>query len=286
MKNLILCDSGLGGLDIAAPFFQKSGDPEWNLIYINAFPDVKFGFNDLADSRMQEDVFQAVLESMTRYSPAMCLIACNTLSIVWQRLSERWKPPFPVVGIVETAVNGMTLAAAHNPEARLLILGTATTVASQVYPNALQKRGINGSRIHSLACPGLAKLIEQDPAAPEVRQWIANYAGQAANLLSEKKEKLFLCFCCTHYGYAETFWREEFGRHFGQVAVLNPNRMMVMDGPAGGFAYHARIPLTEHQRQAMSAWFERSTPPIAAALRTAQSEENLFTLPSPIRLKQ
>ena len=286
MKNLILCDSGLGGLDIAAPFFQKSGDPEWNLIYINAFPDVKFGFNDLADSRMQEDVFQAVLESMTRYSPALCMIACNTLSIVWQRLSERWTPPFPVVGIVETAVNGMTLAAAHDPDARMLILGTATTVASQVYPHALQKRGIDGGRIHSLACPGLAKLIEQDPAAPEVRQWIANYAGQAADMLSEKKEKLFLCFCCTHYGYAETFWREEFGRYFEQVGILNPNRMMVMDGQAGSFAYQARVPLKEHQRQAMSAWFERSAPPIAAALRTAQAEENLFTLPSPIRLKQ
>ena len=286
MKNLILCDSGLGGLDIAAPFFRKSGNPEWNLIYINAFPDVKFGFNDLADSRMQEDVFLAVLESMTRYSPALCLIACNTLSIVWQRLSECWTPPFPVVGIVETAVNGMTLAAAQDPDARLLILGTATTVASQVYPHALQDRGINGERIHSLACPGLAKLIEQDPAAPEVRQWIANYAGQTADLLSEKKTKLFLCFCCTHYGYAETVWREEFGRYFAQVGILNPNRMMVMDGPAGSFAYHARVPLKEHQRQAMSAWFERSAPPITAALRTAKSEDNLFKLPEQIRLKQ
>ena len=73
MKTLIVCDSGLGGLDIAASFFRKNEPAEWDLIYFNAFPDAKIGYNDLADDRMKEDVFQNVLESMERYSPAMCL---------------------------------------------------------------------------------------------------------------------------------------------------------------------------------------------------------------------
>ena len=54
MKKLILCDSGLGGLDIAAPFFRKKETAEWEMIYINGWPDPKFGYNDLADSAMQE----------------------------------------------------------------------------------------------------------------------------------------------------------------------------------------------------------------------------------------
>ena len=132
MKKLILCDSGLGGLDIAAPFFRKKEKAEWDMIYINGCPDPKFGYNDLAESAMQEAVFRAVLESMERFSPALCMIACNTLSIVWQKLSAHYQPSFPVMGIIDEAVKGMTAAAQSEPESHLLILGTATTVSSGV----------------------------------------------------------------------------------------------------------------------------------------------------------
>ena len=285
MKNLILCDSGLGGLDIAAPFFQKKESSEWNLIYVNAFPDPKFGFNDLADSRMQEEVFQAVLEGMERFSPALCMIACNTLSIVWQRLSKRYRPSFPVVGIIEKAVDAMTAAAESEPESQLLILGTDTTVSSNVYPEELSSRGIQPERIHSLACPGLAKKIEADPASPDLAELISGYAQKAAELLRNVPGKLFLCFCCTHYGYAEKFWRAAFLRHFPDVETVNPNRAMLLDGRAETFAYYARVPLGETQRNAMADWFAFTAPPITKALRHTQPDGELFHLPPEIRLK-
>ena len=286
MKTLILCDSGLGGLDIAAPFFRKKDNAEWDMIYVNAWPDPKFGYNDLADSAMQEAVFQSVLEGMERFSPALCMIACNTLSIVWQRLSARYRPSFPVIGIIEEAVRGMTSAAQAEPDSHLLILGTATTVSSCVYSDALRDGGIAGNRIHSLACPGLAKLLEQDPAAPEVRQRIAGYAEQADRLLEDKAHKLHLCFCCTHYGYAEECWKPEFGRYFPAVGIINPNRLLELPGSAAGFAYRSRLELDDRKRQAMSGWFERSAPPIAEALKRAQAEPQLFTLPPEIRIKK
>ena len=285
MKTLILCDSGLGGLDIAAPFFRKKEKAEWEMIYINAWPDPKFGYNDLADSAMQEAVFQAVLEGMERFSPALCMIACNTLSIVWRKLSAYYQPSFPVMGIIEEAVKGMTAAAQAEPDSHLLILGTATTVSSGVYSDALRANGIAADRIHSLACPGLAKLIEKDPAAPEVRQWIKGYAETAAKTL-DCANKLHLCFCCTHYGYAESCWKEEFGRNFPSLDVINPNRLLVLPGSAASFAYHSRLELEDHQRQAMSGWFAASAAPISEALRRSHAESGLFTLPSEIRLKK
>jgi len=285
MKNLILCDSGLGGLDIAAPFFRKSGPPEWNLIYFNAFPDLKFGYNDLADSAMQEDVFQAVLESMESYSPDLCMIACNTLSIVWQRLSKHYQPSFPVMGIIDQAVKAMVSAAQTEPDSHLLILGTATTVSSGVYSDALRANGIADDRIHSLACPGLARLLEKDPAAPEVRQRIEGYAETAAEML-KCSEKLHLCFCCTHYGYAETFWKQEFARHFSKIGIINPNRELELPGRAESFSYHSRLELEDHQRKAMADWFAASAAPISEALRRSHAESELFTLPSEIRLKK
>ena len=285
MKTLILCDSGLGGLDIAAPFFQKREKAEWEMIYVNAFPDPKFGYNDLADSAMQEAVFQAVLEGMERFSPALCMIACNTLSIVWRKLSVRYRPSFPVIGIIEEAVRGMTAAAQSEPDSHLLILGTTTTVASGVYSAALRAGGVAEDRIHSLACPGLARLIEKDPAAPEVRQWIAGYADRTNQLLKNREHKLYLCFCCTHYGYAEECWRQEFSRYFPLVGIINPNRLLNLPGSAASFAYRARIELEDHQRQAMSGWFASAAPPIARALQNAQSDDLLFRLPAGIRRK-
>ena len=285
MKTLIVCDSGLGGLDIAASFFGKKENAEWDMIYINAWPDPKFGYNDLADSAMQEAVFRAVLESMERFSPALCMIACNTLSIVWRKLSAYYRPSFPVTGIIDEAVKGMTAAAQAEPESHLLILGTATTVASGVYSEALRANGIAGNRIHSLACPGLAKLIEHDPAAPEVQLRIADYARQASEMFAHKPEKLYLCFCCTHYGYAERFWRTEFSRYFPAVGILNPNRLLVLPGSAASFSYHSRLELEEHQRAAMSDWFRTGAPLIAQALRSAEAEDGLFQLPGNIRLR-
>ena len=285
MKKLILCDSGLGGLDIASPFFRNKEAAEWEMIYINGWPDPKFGYNDLADSSMQEDVFQAVLEGMERFSPALCMIACNTLSIVWQRLSSRYQPSFPVMGIIDEAVKGMTAAAQAEPDSHLLILGTATTVSSGVYSDALLANGIADDRIHSLACPGLAKLIEKDPAAPEVRQWIRGYAETAAKM-PKRGNKLHLCFCCTHYGYAETCWKHEFGRYFPSLDVINPNRLLDLPGSAASFAYHSRLELEDRQRQAMSGWFAASAAPISEALRLSHAESGLFTLPQGIRLKK
>lgn len=285
MKTLIVCDSGLGGLDIAAQFFAKSEPAEWDLIYFNAFPDAKIGYNDLADDRMKEDVFRNVLESMERYSPAMCLIACNTLSIIWQQLSRRWRPSFPVKGIVEAAVGLMTDAARKEPASHLLILGTKTTVESQVYPRALIENGIAPERLHSLSCHGLARRIEQNPASPEVASQIADSARQAAAMFRTPPEKLYLCFCCTHYGYAENCWLKEFGRYFPSVGILNPNRALSLPGGAAGFRYCSRMEMTDIQRESMSEWFAASAPAVADALRKAKTDKELFPLPDDLRLK-
>ena len=189
------------------------------------------------------------------------------------------------MGIIDEAVKGMTAAAQAEPDSHLLILGTATTVSSGVYSDALRADGIAASRIHSLACPGLAKLIEKDPAAPEVRQWIRGYAETAEKTL-KCASKLHLCFCCTHYGYAENCWKEEFRRYFPSVGIINPNRLLDLPGSAASFAYHSRLELEDHQRQAMSGWFAASAAPISEALRRAHAESGLFTLPSQIRLKK
>ena len=185
MKTVIVCDSGLGGLNIASGFFNEAnrGFEACRLIYFNAYPAKDAGFNKLPTERSQEELFREVLESMKKFSPDMCLIACNTLSIVYERLAKWYTPEFPVVGIVDAAVEKMFDALQKNPGSQLLILGTKSTVESQVYAKKLIGKGVDPERIYGLGCPGLATLLEADPDAPEVVEKIAQYAAEAEKFI-------------------------------------------------------------------------------------------------------
>lgn len=284
MKRVIVCDSGLGGLNIAGHFFsprQASAEP-CELIYFNAYPEAGRGFNTLPDERAQEALFRNVLNGMNRFAPDLCLIACNTLSIVWERLGRYWRPPFPVIGIVDAAVEAMAGALESEPETSMLILGTKSTAESGVYPARLVRRGIDPCRLHSLGCPGLATLLESDPGAPEVRERIAGYAREACDKFRFGSAKLLLALCCTHFGFAASQWREEFEKASGgPVGTVDPNDRFGGDFRAEKFSYHARIELFPGAREGIGRYFAASAPAIAAALRNAKPEPDLFELDLP-----
>lgn len=275
-KRIVVCDSGLGGLDIASHFFSSPDGPECKVIYMNAYPDRNWGYNDLPDARSQEDLLRKVMMRMEQWHPEVCLIACNTLSIIWQRLGQWWRPSFPVKGIIEAAVEQMSAYLKSHPESELLVLGTKSTIASNVYPNALIATGLDESRIRSMPCHRLATLIEQDPSANAVRERIAEYADKAISLFDTRPKRLALGFCCTHYGYARDFWQTEFSKRFGEIDILNPNEAMVCLGRGRAFEYHSKLELSDEQRSAMASVFAKTAPPIADALRDSVAEVDLF----------
>lgn len=279
MKRIVVCDSGLGGLNIAARFFSGRMAPDapaCELVYFNAYPAKGRGFNTLGSDYEREELLRDVFEGIGRFSPDLCLIACNTLSIVWERLKTWYAPAFPVEGIVDAAVGGMAEALAGEPGASLLILGTKSTVESGRYPTRLAASGIDLGRVRSLAAPGLATLLESDPAAPEVRARIAGCAAHAEGLFEQRPSKLLLGLCCTHFGFAAPLWLEAFGRRFDGVALVNPNDLLGAEFSARAFSYHSRIDFFPGAREHMGAYFEPSAPAIAAALRAARAEPDLF----------
>lgn len=279
MKKIIVCDSGLGGLNIAARFFSDSKEEllPCELIYFNAYPSQECGFNKLASEREQEEVFRDALEGMKKFSPDLCLIACNTLSIVYERLKKWYTPPFEVAGIVDAAVDGMWDVLQKYPDSSMLILGTKSTVESGVYAQKLIEKNIAPERIRGIACPGLATLLESDPAAPEVQENIRQYARSAAGLFESAPEKLFCALCCTHFGFASKIWQREFSAVFPSFAgLVNPNELLGTRFAAETFTYHARIDFFPGARESMSAYFGNRCPQIAGALKDAHAETELF----------
>jgi len=279
MKRVIVCDSGLGGLNIAARFFTGSaaGREPCEVVYFNAYPDPGCGFNKLGSDREQEELFREVLEGMKKFSPDLCLIACNTLSIVYGRLKKWYTPAFEVAGIVEAAVGGMADVLHRDPAASMLILGTKSTVESGAYARKLIAAGIAPERIKGLACPGLATLLESDPAAPAVQQDIAGYAAAAAALFDTPPPRLFCALCCTHFGFARKIWESSFAGCFpGFGGVVDPNDLFGMTFTGSSFSYHAKIGFFPGARENMSLYFEKTAPAVSAALKCAVPEPDLF----------
>lgn len=280
MKRIVVCDSGLGGLNIAGHFFSPREKAEpCELVYFNAYPEAGRGFNTLPDDRAREAQFRSVLDGIARFEPDLCLVACNTLSIVWEKLKTYWRPAFPVAGIVDAAVEAMADVLEREPESSLLILGTKSTAASGMYPERLAQRGIGAGRVRSLGCPGLATLLESDPGSPEVAARIVGHAREARALFPALPAKLQLGLCCTHFGFAASLWRREFEQAFGvPVGIVDPNDRFGKEFRAEKFSYHARIGLFAGARENIGRYFAASAPAIAEALRQAEPEPDLFDL--------
>ena len=274
MKRVIVCDSGLGGLNIARRMCNYSKAHEkCELIYFNAYPDAGMGFNKIKETRKQEELFQVVLESMKKFSPDCCVIACNTLSIIYRKLARWYTPPFPVITIVDAALDAMYGTLSKDEESSLLILGTQTTVNSGFYQEKLIEKGIDRKRIYGTPCPGLATLLESDPASPEVADMIADFASATPEIPGRT---IYLAWCCTHFEFAGEVWVKEFGKVFPdkEIRIINPNEYAAGDFAAQKCSYLSRINFFPGAKEAMSRCFAGSK--IAEAIEEASADEKLF----------
>lgn len=282
-KKIIVCDSGLGGVSVAANLIlqnvSQNCEPKDNyeIIYFNAFPDLQFGYNDLPTLYDREKMFRNVLEAMENFNPEVCIIACNTLSIIYNSLSSWYKPNFPVLGIVETATDAMIQFLLGKKENKVVILGTKTTVESCVYQDLLLKNNIEKNRIFQLACPNLAKNIERVPNSLEIREQITSYCKTIAQM--DINSHTALVFCCTHYGYVKEIWEEEFFRATKlNCTIINPNDYFKFSGNFINFSFHSRIPLSNETKNTFTNMYKLKAPLIANALQNAVVNKKLFNI--------
>ena len=87
--SLLVTDSGLGGLSICAGIVRRLVDSprykDFSVVYFNAWPMQDRGYNYLDDDAARVRVFGNALRAMNTYRPDLILIACNTLSVIFQK---------------------------------------------------------------------------------------------------------------------------------------------------------------------------------------------------------
>ncbi|MEW9500598.1 glutamate racemase [Jeotgalibacillus marinus] len=180
-----IMDSGVGGLTVAKEIMHQL--PNENIVYLGDTARCPYG------PRPSSEVKQYTWE-MARFlynqNIKMLVIACNTATAV--TLDEiQTAFDIPVIGVITP---GARSAIKHTKNDQIGILGTAGTIKSKAYEEALQEIR-HSIRTYPLACPKFVPLVESGEYAGSMAKKIV--AETLATLKNTNIDTLILG--CTHY---------------------------------------------------------------------------------------
>lgn len=291
--TVLIADSGLGGFSIFAEVASRlKTDPIFkrvSLIYYNAWPEQNRGYNRLRDTRERIRVFDRALQGMNAYGPDIIMIACNTLSVLYDRTEFSRRESVPVVDIVGFGVDMVYDSLCAAPASQAVMLGTLTTMASEVHASALKERGIAPVRLVSQPCDQLATEIEKGARSTAVRRLLDIYMPQAVDRLKSAPADVFAALFCTHFGYCRRDIQERLEQGLQRpVTVLDPNRRMAAflfeassgyrhEPPAVTMRVLSRIVWEPEKIDTISEIVELRSMEAAEALRNYEHLPGLFT---------
>ena len=291
--TIAVTDSGLGGLSVlaeAAERMMKAGTFEAaHFIFYNALFSAEGGYNSLRTRGEKIAIFQSALGSLEkRYRPDLILIACNTLSVLYEKTSFSRRTKTPVVGIVGAGVDLIAEGLRVAPDSSVIIFGTPTTISEGEHRRELERAGFAAGRIISQPCPELESYIERDSTGAETELLISAFVGEALDKLPPPRPPVFASLNCTHYGYSLTLWEAAFaGAGVKPAGLLNPNSRMVdflfAPGRSGRFPKTAvavrvvsMVDISPGKIDSLGKWLARSSPATAEALRSYAHVPGLF----------
>ena len=292
--TIVVTDSGLGGLSVAADLAARlpaSGIVRSvRIVFVNAEPDVAFGYNDMKLEVDKVRVFDAALSVMeTRYKPDLILIACNTLSVVYPGTTHAKSGGTETVGIVGLGADLIAREIAGKKDVAVVIFATKTTIGSEAHQKLLIEKGVAGDRIVGQACHRLVGAIERDVGSDETVAYVRKFVAEAVSRLPEKHGPIVASLNCTHYGYVRSLWQEAFASlGYPGVKILDPNSLMTDVVLREGGSKHypetkvtvevvSKVPISSETQTNLGALLRNVSPLTAAALAHYRYDPNLFT---------
>ena len=288
--TILITESGLGGLSITSEvdcLIQKHKSfKNARIIFYNSQPEDSIGYNGMKTIERKAGVFNNALEGMVKwFKPDIILIACNTLSVVYEKteFSKRSDIP-PVVGIVDFGVDMIYSKMKRDKNSSIIIFGTPTTIAANSHKNKLIEKGIDPDRIITSSCDHLPGAIEQNVHSEKTRSIISRCIDSAAKKIKDKNGKVYLGFCCTHFGYANDVFLKE-ASIFKNKETLNPNSRMsnfiikkekTNKSTTTSVEIHSRANLTDVEINSIGSLIKESSPKTERALKNYNLKKDLF----------
>ena len=227
--RLMITDSGLGGLSVCAGLeealrIRKAGSG-LEILYVNATPDDRIGYNALASQSERIVLFDQFLKAaFSRYSPDSMIIACNTLSVIYDETDFSKQDLVRVKGIVGAGVELCQQNLDHEDDYDLIIFATETTTEADTYPQLIHAKQ---SVIVGQACPGLAHAISNAASGAACQKLLEVYVQEALDQFDQRPQALFAFLGCTHYGYQAQIFQDTMEEQGIRTQVLNPNDLLV-----------------------------------------------------------
>ena len=189
-------DSGIGGLTILSEL--RRALPAENFIYFGDLAHSPYGTKSKTRVRAYA---RAITRFLLEKNVKLIVIACNTASAAAADDVRRIAFPVPVLEVVEYGVHAAleALTAMDGVTGRIGVLGTPTTVSSEVYIERLEEKGkaqgFSNLDIRQLACPLFVPLVEEG-------LWQGEIAQLVARMYLEKMRAFVpdvVILGCTHY---------------------------------------------------------------------------------------
>jgi len=291
--TIAVIDSGLGGLAIAADTLERMkihrSFRQVHILFYNALFSAEGGYNSLKTREEKLQVLDSALSSLVRnYDPALILMGCNTLSVLYPDTEFSRKTRVPVIGIVSSGVDLIAKHLKAQPESRVILFATQTTIEEGIHKTQLVEKGFLGERILTQACPDLVPYIERGYNSDETGMLIQAYVEEALDKLPLPTGKLIVSFNCTHYGYSERLWNDAFrSQGIELLATLNPNFQMNdflfppdrqdrFGETAVKIKVVSMVKFEAAQIESIGSFLEQTSPQTAQALRDYELKPELF----------
>ena len=185
-KSIGIFDSGIGGLTVANAIHKAL--PEEHLIYFGDTAHLPYG-----DKSSDAIRFYALKISkfLLEQNCKMIVIACNSASsAAYHTLLDFFEGKALFVNVVDPLVSEVV----SKEYKEIGVIATKATIRSNIYRDKI-KHKLQNAKIHSLATPLLAPMIEEGFFKGDIsRSVIENYLGK-----EEFKSIDALLLACTHY---------------------------------------------------------------------------------------
>ncbi len=292
--KIIVTDSGLGGLSVHALLDKELRKRKLNLnieiIYFNALADHNYGYNTMSSKNEKLRVFEQALSGMLKFEPDIILIACNTLSVLYQFTEISKKIKIPVISIVDIGIDMVLQNINRNNNFAVIIFGTETTINSNTYQNSLVEKGVKISGIINQKCNNLESEIQLNPLSSKVNNLIEKYVDESARKINNSFNRIFALLACTHYGYSESIFIKKLTKQFGKsVTILNPNEQMAKqfnsNVQTGNLGYnrikhkiYSKVEVYDSEISNLSHLLAQDSEEVTKAFKNYIYEPNLFSI--------
>lgn len=232
-KRIVITDSGLGGLYIAANLYEKlkitSLPFDLEIIFINALPETGKGYNQMPYTMAKVKTFNEILEYIENdFNPFIIGIGCNTLSVLLNQTDFYKNHSGKIYEMVQTGIDNFIKNYSKNSKSYVIIFGSKTTIDSNAHRNLLIDKGVPIDTIVSQKCIHLASQIELNYRSKTVRDIVKSSIKNALGKVPEKNSKIYCYLACTHYGYIPGVFLNSFLKFgYSDVEIINPNDYLV-----------------------------------------------------------